>query len=65
MAKPKVEVARDALGWLLVYVADQPTGQREGEPIEDPDTEDVRYFRTRAAAKKAAAAMNGEQEAGL
>ena len=49
MPTPKiVEVTRDALGWLLVYARDYE-GNREGEPVGEPD-----YYKSQSAAKRAA-----------
>jgi hypothetical protein len=47
-----VEVSRDALGWLLLYARDW-NGNREGEPVGEPD-----YYKSRAAAVRAAKTIN-------
>lgn len=49
-----VEVSQDALGWLLVYAKDHE-GNREGEPLGEPD-----YYKTRGAALAAARKINAE-----
>lgn len=50
--KPIVEVSKDVLGWLLVYARDHD-GNREGEPLGEPD-----YYPSRAAAKREADKIN-------
>jgi hypothetical protein len=53
MPHPKiVEVSQDALGYLLVYARDWE-GNREGEPLGEPD-----YYKTRSAAQRAAKMVN-------
>lgn len=58
MASRKVEVSRDALGWLLVYRV-SCGAHREGEPVGAPD-----YYRTKAAAMRAASTFNKGQPVG-
>ncbi len=50
-----VEVSRDALGWCLIYTHDVGRN-RMGDPV--CDKKDVEYYKTRAAALRAAKAMN-------
>lgn len=57
-AKKDVEVSRDALGFVLLWTKDQPGGQREGEPVEEPMSGDVLYFKSKAAAQRAAKQLN-------
>lgn len=53
-----VETSKDALGWLLVYARDFG-GYREGEPVGAPD-----YFKSKAAADRAAAKINRREAGG-
>lgn len=54
-----VEVSHDTLGFFLAY-ARKHYHHREGEPVCD-DVGDVIYYRSRAAAKKAADAFNARE----